>query len=385
MGYDRTQVLQRTDLAELADQLLAIRKGRGPSATWPCPSPDHGEQTGRTPPVTIFTTRYGDQRWRCHACGDGGTAIDLVMRTQGLEFKAALEILGHRAGLDPSSPGTAVLKPALIHRPKPVKSNQAHPCVDAHVAACQEYLWSSRGEPFRRWLGARGLGRDILEANRVGADPGPAVLPRPAGLPGRGAGIVFPLLDELDEAIYLQTRLLRPGTAKYLNPAGHLVGDSPRIASVRTPAPIAPAGLDNTVVVCEGIPDALTAAQAGRTAVAVLGAGYPDRGVARWLVDRHPHRWLVVAFDSDERGRAGDRHLTELLAEHNGGTHVAHLDIPERYGDLNGWQQHRRETFGQEFSHAINEALGVHRNRTPGLTVATGPTCRNGPSPGPTL
>jgi DNA primase len=356
MGYDRNQVLERTDLGDLADQLLAPRKGRGASAAWPCPSPGHGEQTGRTPPVTIFTTRYGDQRWRCHSCGDGGTAIDLVMRTQGLEFKGALEALARRAGVDASpSAATPQFKPAHIHRPKPLAPGEAHPSLEAHVAACQEYLWSPRGQPFRRWLGARGFQRDILEANRVGADPGPDRLPRAKGLPTHGAGIVFPILTDGNQAVYLQTRLIKPTTTKYLNPASHLVGGSPRVAAIRTH--MVERGSDTTVVVCEGIPDALTAAQAGRRAVAVLGAGYPDQAVARWLVDRYPNQRLVIAFDTDERGRAGDQHLSELLHHHGAGPRVHHLDIPERYGDLNAWQQHRKGLFRQEFSRALDHAL----------------------------
>ena len=51
MGYDRNEVLGRTDLAELADQLVGPHKGRGAGATWPCPDPGHGNQTGKTPPV----------------------------------------------------------------------------------------------------------------------------------------------------------------------------------------------------------------------------------------------------------------------------------------------------------------------------------------------
>ncbi len=39
MAYDRNEVLGRTDLGELADQLVGPHKGRGSDATWPCPDP----------------------------------------------------------------------------------------------------------------------------------------------------------------------------------------------------------------------------------------------------------------------------------------------------------------------------------------------------------
>ena len=137
------------------------------------------------------------------------------------------------------------------------------------------------------------------------------------------------------------------------------------------------------MIVCEGIPDALTAAQAGRRAVAVLGAGYPDQAVARWLVDRYPDQRLIIAFDTDERGRAGDQRLSELLDHHGAAERVQHLDIPERYGDLNAWQQHRKGLFRQEFSRALDHALDP--DLTPVLAQGIELSPPLAPAVGPTL
>lgn len=68
------------------------------------------------------------------------------------------------------------------------------------------------------------------------------------------------------------------------------------------------------VVVCEGIFDALSAAQAGQRAVAVLGVAAPNQVVADQLAQRFPVELLVVAFDGDEAGRAGAERVVELLA-----------------------------------------------------------------------
>ena len=60
MTYDRYRILDATDLAALADELLGAHTGtRSPS--WTCPEPSHA-QTGRTPPLTIFVARGGEQR-----------------------------------------------------------------------------------------------------------------------------------------------------------------------------------------------------------------------------------------------------------------------------------------------------------------------------------
>src|SRR5207249_4884440 len=126
MRYDRDEILARVDLPALCEETLGPPKGRGRSATWPCPAPRHGTQTGKTPPVSIFTTRYGEQRWRCHACGAGGTAIDLVMVTQGLGFRDAIEVLAQRTGVAASMhPGE--LRRAHVERPQPLEPGQVRP------------------------------------------------------------------------------------------------------------------------------------------------------------------------------------------------------------------------------------------------------------------
>ena len=52
--YDRDALLAALDLRALADDLLGHRSGGGRSPMWPCPNAQHA-QSGRTPPVSIFT------------------------------------------------------------------------------------------------------------------------------------------------------------------------------------------------------------------------------------------------------------------------------------------------------------------------------------------
>ena len=350
MSYDRNEVLGRTDLAELADQLVGPHKGRGAGATWPCPDPGHGNQTGKTPPVSIFRTGYGDERWRCHSCGAGGTAIDLVMTTQGVRFPEAIELLARRAGVAEVDRPVAPLRTARIQRPEPAPPSRPSPEVERFVAAAETHLWSEQGRPMQRWLAGRGLGEEVLRANRVGADPGPAALDRPRGLPRGGPAVVLPVLGPDGEARYLQSRYLSPNGHKYDNPSAALAGSLPRSAEVRLPRPPADPGV---VVVSEGIPDALVAAQAGYRAAAVLGAGVPDERAAAELVARFPTERLVVAFDADGPGQAGAERLQELLAERGAGDRVSHLEVPVAAGDLNGWQQLAGPSFGEQLAEAV--------------------------------
>jgi hypothetical protein len=166
--------------------------------------------------------------------------------------------------------------------------------------------------------------------------------------------VVFPLLDPERRVLYLQARYLRPNRRKYDNPSAELVPTSPRLAEMRLPGT---ARNENLVLMCEGVPDAaLTVAQYGYRAVAVLGAGLPDERLADALVARYPQEHLLVAFDADHRGKAGSERLRELFAQAGAGDRVGVLAVPETFGDLNAWAQAARESFSEELETAICRA-----------------------------
>lgn len=317
--YDRDALLATVDLRVLAEEFLGPHSGPESSPTWRCPNPHHA-QTGRTPPVTVFTSRRGEQRWRCHGCGTGGTAIDLVLACRRTDFRGALDYLAERAARqsDPAGPR----RPPTV-RPRP----EAHPNrqgLDDYVHECAEALWTPAGRAVRRWLTEhRGLQADVLRANLIGADLGPRRQPRPDGMP-RATGAVLPVIVK-DQAVYAQIRVVNPalGRPRYLNPSADLVSN-PRIARFR------PAMCEHDeVIVTEGAIDGLSAAAAGYRAVAVFGAGYPNPSVAHEL-SRLPYP-LVIAFDSDEAGDAGARRLRSYLEAADRPS----VRVRLRHGDLN--------------------------------------------------
>jgi hypothetical protein len=362
VSYDRDAILDRVDLAVLADDLLGPHHGRGPSATWPCPDPHHGPQTGRTPPVSIFTGRSGIQLWHCHGCGAGGTAIDLVITTHDVRVRDAIEWLAHRAGITQSPPSEL---PRQRPRPAPqvpdlpplrVASDE----VRAYVAACEQHLWSEHGGRWHAWLAARGFTDPVLRANRVGADPGPAHLPRPWGLPRRGHAVVFTVLTHEREPAYLQARYLDVERAgrKYDNPADRSA-PNPRVALVHTPRASAcsVARRERALVVCEGLPDALTVAGAGLPAAAVLGAAMPDTAVARRVQELAGPRAVVLAFDNDPGGRRGAHRLHQLLTDHHQSP-VRILPLADGT-DLNDWSRRSGPTFARELTARLEHTLDV--------------------------
>ncbi len=347
--YDRDALVATVDLRSLADDLLGSHAGRERAPTWRCPNPQHA-QTGRTPPVTIFTSRRGEERWRCHGCGSGGTAVDLVMICLGGDVRAALSELARRVGQQPERP---TWNPARTAPSVPsVREGCRDPRgLDAYVASCAETLWLPEGRSTLRWLtDGRGLPGEVLRSNHVGADLGSRRQSRPEGMP-RSGGAVLPVIAD-GRAVYAQIRVPPPRTGgpRYLNPTAALAAN-PRLARFRPAQCLHP-----EVLVTEGATDALSANAAGYRAVAVLSAAYPDRAVALALA-RLPHP-LVIAFDADGAGRAGAAHLAELLvAEHRP---PAILNVGQ--GDMNDALK-RSPDWAAELTRAVDVA--VERGRPP--------------------
>jgi hypothetical protein len=277
---DRDELLARTDLADLATQICGPAKGRGRSARWHCPNPEHPDEH---PSMGIYLNGHGLQRWKCHSCGEGGTAVDMLMISTSMSAGEALA---------------------------------------------------------QRKLRERGLSEAILRVNRVGFDPGPGLLPRPQGLPRRSPGIVYPVLDQqTGQAIYYHVRSLSPRDAtdrKYDQPTTAMA-PNPKIAAIRSPQ----AQELGLLAITEGIPDGLTAVQAGAGAVAVLGVSHAGADtvddLARRILHEHPSPAYAVCFDPDRAGLAACNLLADRLAHH--GAIVAKILPPQGLRDLNAWWQ----------------------------------------------
>lgn len=339
---DRDQILASTDLGALADELLGPHKGTSRSASWACPSPEHA-QTGRTPPVSVYRSRTGEERWHCHGCGIGGSAIDLVMATRGVSVRHALEQLAARAGgtarLDADGP---VLRPALRRPPAPERGVSDPAGLAAFVDECAERLWQPGGRPVLRWLTeCRGVPEEVLRHHRIGADPGRARQERPDGMPAAGRAAVFPV-HEAGRAVFAQLRAVSPmpGRPRYLNAANRLAAN-PRIAMFEPPDP-----LGRCVVATEGVLDALSANAAGFRAAAVLGASLVanagDERNSVVVTDRLAGcgTTIVVAFDADAAGNNAAAALQRALGRR--GVAVARLHVPVEANDLNGWMARSR-------------------------------------------
>jgi len=304
---DRDDLLRRTDLAALLDELSpapAIRLG--PNARWHCIDAGHDDQH---PSITMFVDRRGIERWKCWSGGHGGTAIDALLVARGGSMADVLGELERRSG---NAHHIVQARPIPRRNPAIAEGLTApDTALLEYVAGCERILWRPAGRKVLDYLvDERGLAPDALKANHVGADLGPAAMRRAAGLPRGGVAAVLPTLDINGRVTYVQARYLEQldGRPKYDNPASRIAAN-PRIGWV-APSPVKDR---NHLVVCEGMLDALSAASVGLPAVGVLGATYVDDRVVGAIVRGAGDRQVVLAFDGDSAGRAAGDAMTASL------------------------------------------------------------------------
>lgn len=318
-------VLARTDLAALLDEFaVPAQQGR----RWHCPLPDHDDHHAS---VTMRRDHRGHERWRCWSGDHRGDAVDLIQAVRGCGRADAIDELATRAGMFPDRD----LPPIPQRRPAgPAPATEPDPMVIAYSTMCARLLWGPLGAGVRDWLHARGLDDDVLHANHVGADPGRARLARGRGMPyGYGPGATFPALDASGRIRYVQTRALeqRPGRGKYDNPSA-VRAPNPRLSHAHPPRPSG----SGRLLVCEGIPDALIAAQAGHCAIGLLGSDAVNATTAARIANHAQVHGLdvVIVTDHDPAGLRAGVQLADQLAGHATPTRRVH---PPEGHDLTSW------------------------------------------------
>jgi hypothetical protein len=304
-------VLDRVDLKELLDRYAV------PAATgrrWHCPIASHDDSDAS---VSMSRDRNGRERWRCWSSGDdpksgrghGGDAVDLIVQVDGVSKSEALQHPAGQYGITADRP----LPPPRAARPATPVALEMSPVVGRYVDACHAVLRGSTGRKVTDWLHARGITDQTIRLAKLGVDPGYAMMSRAKGLPhGHTMAATFPAFDPHGNVTYVQARNLDTSRSpKYDNPTGALA-PNPRLAW--TP-PLTVDQRRDVLVVCEGIPDALIAAQSGFVSVGLMGASAHDEHVAMRLHHQalETDATIVVVCDPDAAGRSASQRLVELL------------------------------------------------------------------------
>jgi DNA primase catalytic core len=268
--------------------------------------------------------------WHCFGCGAGGGPIDWVMKTQGVSFRHAVELL--REGLPLEAPLQAI-KTSTVRKLAPPVSlgaedqvllNQVIGYYHETLKATPEALayLKARGidhpeaiEKLRLGYANRTLGLRLPNNQRVAGEKIRGQLERIGILRSSGhehfaGSLVVPVMDEqgnVTEAYGRKiTPRLRPGTPL------HLYLPGPHRGVWNADALVA----GKEIILCEALIDALTFWCAGyRNVTASYGTeGFTEDILAAFK--RHGTERVLIAYDRDEAGeRAALKHAEALMGE----------------------------------------------------------------------
>ena len=295
-GYDRDELLARTDLPALLDELCGPATAPVAGARWRCPVPDHDDVH---PSVTVQRRPA-----RRRAVALLVAAVTAAPRsTPSTTSTTSATARRSRSSLAASACNPTNRESGAIRRPLPPR--QRCRCTRSAIALrrglraaavanrsdgrCSTTSVETRPRP-RGPAGQPGRRRPRHQHSSAAPADSPRPGPAPCSRRSTATGAIT----------YLQTRYLdpEPNRSKYGNPASRL-GDNPRHGWTRPPAPP-----KQPVVICEGFPDAYTANSAGYEA---------DRRARRRQRHPCPRRTprasgsatgrSILALDGDDAGR----------------------------------------------------------------------------------
>ncbi|MEX2196516.1 MAG: DNA primase [Thermoleophilaceae bacterium] len=330
------RVKQVVDMVELVSARTDLRRV-GTRFTGLCPFHDE-----RTPSFSV-NAEHG--LYHCFGCGASGDAIRFVQETEGLDFKASVELLAERSGTRLERENE---DPRAEERRR--RRERLQGLVERAAAFYARFLWeAAEASPAREYLASRGLEEKVLREFRVGYSPKPwdrivlaaqrdgfsveEVAAAGLGRRGRQGGfydafrgrIMFPLADRNGRVRGFGARALRDDQgAKYVNTSENdlFQKGSQLFGLDRARGAAAKAG---HVIVVEGYTDVLALHQAGITeVVAAMGTSLTEQQMAAlsWAA-----KTVYLALDPDSAGQ--DAMLRAARAAQKRDLELLVIDLPE--------------------------------------------------------
>lgn len=283
--------------------------------------PFHNEKT------PSFTVSEDKGFFHCFGCGENGDAISFEMKTRGLQFMEAVELLANEAGLE-------VPKPTPRQAQEAKRQASLQEVVEAACVFFEQSLYEPQGAEGLEYLRRRGLDDATIRRFRLGYAPPAGALTAAlrkreiteaqmveAGLlkrrdDGRVVDyfrdrVMFPITDRRGRVIAFGGRVLGDGQPKYLNspdnPLFHKGSVLYNLALAREAARVA-----GRVVVAEGYMDVIAMACFGLgEAVAPLGTAVTENQIQElWKLSPEP----VLCLDGDAAGiRAANKAAERAL------------------------------------------------------------------------
>ncbi len=316
------EIKQRLDVETVVGETVRLsRTGRNLKGL--CPF--HSE---KTPSFVVYPK---DGSYHCFGCGQGGDIFTFMMKTQGLDFRGALEKLAGRAGVE--------LKPR--NESAAAEDRARERLKELCAAAATFYANLLRTNPgaaaARAYAEKRGITPATIETFEIGYAPDSFDI---LGnyLLGRGyssqelidAGVVaeresgghydrfrnrllFPIRDAKGAVVGFGGRSLGDSTPKYLNSPQSAVFDK---SSILYGFDLARPHIQRSgqVVIVEGYMDVVIAHQAGQhNVIGTIGTALTDRHAD--LLKRIAKR-VILCLDPDTAGDMAALKGSEVLQEH---------------------------------------------------------------------
>lgn len=318
------EVREKAPIDDVVGQYVTLRRAGGASMKGLCPFHDE-----KTPSFNVNVPR---QTYHCFGCGEGGGAIDFLMKIDGLSFVEAVERLAEKYGVE-------LKREEGDGRAEGPRGPSRGKLVEAHRVAQEYYaeqLLTPEAAPARQFLTERGFDATAAETFGLGFAPrggedlfrhlrargftveeitvaGLAVPSQRGGSPyDRFRGrLLWPIREASGETIGFGARRIFEDDrieAKYLN-----TPETPIYKKSRVLYGIDLArremGRASQAVVVEGYTDVMACHLAGvKTAVASCGTAFGDdhaKVLRRYMADHEEFRGEVVfTFDGDAAGQA---------------------------------------------------------------------------------
>ena len=155
-GRDEVErVRQSANLAAMFEAVTTVKKS---GASWQAICPFHSE---KTPSLSIDP---GRGLYHCFGCGEGGDVFSFLQKTQGLEFREALQELADRAGITLSAAPAA-------DRNREKRRRLLDALEEAGRFYCDFFEKSEEAAAARDYVRGRGYDREIVEQFGLGYAP----------------------------------------------------------------------------------------------------------------------------------------------------------------------------------------------------------------------
>ncbi|MFZ0044138.1 MAG: DNA primase [Solirubrobacteraceae bacterium] len=326
----RDRVYDAVDMLALVSARTDLRRAGVNSFFGLCPF--HDERTGS------FHVRPEEKHYHCFGCQASGDPFTFVMETEGLDFKAALESLADRFGVELQ---TEAEDPTAAARRQ--ERERLFSLLHRTAAYYSRYLWEAReAEEARDYLLGRGMSEEILREFRVGYAPSAwdrillasrragyseqellevGLAQRSKSRPGSvydrfRSQIMFPAADARGRVHGFGARRMREDqrVAKYVNTAdGKLYHKREVLFGIDLAR--APAAKAGRMILVEGYTDVLALHQAGiRNAVGIMGTALTEEQVSEL---ERVVGVLELCLDADRAGQDAMLRAARLAAGRN--------------------------------------------------------------------